>query len=127
MQLPALQLPQLCVLDSRCCGAFPSEVASLPQLQTLGCSSTFDSAWRVAVEHASKVVAAAPLASVESVTAGDGASVADAASIVPCAASPPASVNCENLPVHSETVLHILANDISTPTRGLTWRIYCKN
>ena len=44
----------------------------------------------------------------------------------PAAAPAPAPASCQQAPAHSEAVLKMLANDIATPTRGQTWKIYCK-
>ena len=118
--MPALQLPQLCVLDCRCCGAFPSDVMSLPRLQTLGSSAPVAAAWDVVVDHMpAPVVAAAAAASSET------AAVTSAAESTGTLATS-AAVSSEQTPSYSEAVLLLLTNDIATPTRGRAWRVYCK-
>ena len=122
---------------------FPSDVASLPQLETLGSSAPLSFAWHVVAEQVRATVAAAPVMGGDSLSAsgaaasdGSGAvsasasdaeaTVADACDPAAEAAPAPAAASCQQAPAHSEAVLKMLANDIATPTRGLTWKIYCK-
>ena len=144
MQLPVLQLPQLTALDCRCCGAFPSDVSLLPQLQTLGISAPFAAAWHVAIDHQAPTNAAALQSTrADKVSDGDAATaedssvsasaaaavaskIADAAAAVACTTASPATAAGERTPVLSAAVLQMLDNDIATPTRGQTWKIYCK-
>jgi hypothetical protein len=125
VQLPALQLPLLTALDCRCCGTFPSNVSSLPQLQTLGISAPFPAAaWHVAVDHSpeTSAVGAADAAAVSATAAVSSPLITDAAAMV----GTPAAADEYQTPALSAAVLQMLQNDIATPTRGQTWKVYCK-
>ena len=54
------------------------------------------------------------------------ATVTDACDPAAAPAPAPAPASSQQAPAHSEAVLKMLANDIATPTRGQTWKIYCK-
>jgi hypothetical protein len=143
-QAPALQLPQLRVLDCRCCGTFPSNTSSLPQLQTLGSSAPVDAAWHVVVDHMPEAAAAAAASGAQATGAesvlADDAAVADdaaaasatavvaAAATVTSALASDAAASGEQAPAsnYSEAVLQLLSNDIATPTRGQAWKVHCK-
>jgi hypothetical protein len=134
--LPALHLPQLRALDVRCCGAFSSGLPSLPLLETLGYSAPLTSGWCVVAEQTVATAAAAPelgdkIVAVSDVAALDG-SLALSASASGGQVTATEACNPESLAAaaegscHSEAVLNMLANDIATPTRGKTWKIYCR-
>ena len=116
-------------------------MSSLPQLQTLGISAPFSAAaWHVAVDHLPETSAAArSTGNGDDVSVGAVAAAADAAAVSATAAvssslitdaaalaAAPAAADGDQTPALSAAVLQMLQNDIATPTRGQTWKIYCK-
>ena len=115
-------------------------MSSLPQLQTLGISAPFSAAaWHVAVDHLPETSAAARSTGNDDVSVGAVAAAADAAAVSATAAvssslitdaaalaAAPAAADEDQTPALSAAVLQMLQNDIATPPRGQTWKIYCK-